>query len=38
LSRPIQGAYLLQVGVSLDRADRALERFERLLLWTCRLA
>ena len=25
-------AYLLQVGVSLDRADLALERFERLLL------
>ena len=27
-------AYLLQVGVSLDRADMALERFERLLLWS----
>jgi heavy metal sensor kinase len=27
-------AYLLQVGVSLDRADRALERFQRLLLWS----
>ena len=26
--------YLLQVGVSLDRADMALERFERLLLWS----
>jgi heavy metal sensor kinase len=27
-------AYLLQVGVSLDRVDLALERFQRLLLWS----
>ena len=27
-------AYLLQVGVPLDRVDSALDRFQRLLLWS----